>query len=283
MALLAAGCASLSPEPAAAQGTSATERPVGMHANVRLLAAAPDAAPGTTVYLGVSFTIEPGWHLYWKGRNDTGEAPKVKLELPAGITAGEVRWPAPVRHVMGGDILDHVYERAVTLIVPLKIAPDAAPGTVANISASCSWLVCRNVCVFESGVAQTTVRVRSKDERGGTESEEIAAAVRRLPRILEPGSTEVVAVQKIIEKAGHDEGVVDISVQGASILEFYPDDECVEIADPIADCRTESEQLHIRLKASQVDSQKALSGVLGVWKPSSTVPAYYLLKVGRAR
>jgi len=283
---LAAGCAGVAPGRATAQEPVANppEPSAVAHARLRLILDAAEAAPGSTVDLGVSFTIEPGWHLYWKGRNDTGEAPKVRLELPQGVTAGETLWPAPVRHVMDGGILDHIYETRVTLIVPLTIAKDAPKGSAIKIRASGSWLVCKNICVFESGDAETSLRIGAGPDRArsGEHSSTLAAARAAVPKALDPDVNLVETV--FTEASGPDsDGVFELRVRGATSLEFYPELDCAELADPIADTRAEADFLRIRLVSSQDNAQKALTGVLAIWKRGATEPAYYSLSVGRAR
>ena len=48
--------------------------------------------------------MQPGWHVYWNGRNDTGTPVRITLTVPEGFAAGDVLWPAPVRHVAAGEI-----------------------------------------------------------------------------------------------------------------------------------------------------------------------------------
>jgi thiol:disulfide interchange protein DsbD len=44
--------------------------------------------------LALRFRMEEGWHIYWRNPGDSGLPPDIKLTLPAGVTAGEPRWPA---------------------------------------------------------------------------------------------------------------------------------------------------------------------------------------------
>ena len=121
---------------------------------------------GATNSIAVSFYIEPGWHTYWPGQNDTGFAPTIDLTLPEGWTAGEPQWPAPHRHISPGDILDHIYENTSTIIIPITIPADAQPGP-ATISADLEWLVCKEACIpgwqtvtLETSVIPQTARPR---------------------------------------------------------------------------------------------------------------------------
>lgn len=248
------------------------------HAKVTLVRGAREAAPGATVDVGVSFAIDPGWHLYWNGRNDTGEAPKVRLDLPPGVTAGPTLWPAPERHVSGGDILDHVYQHGVTLVIPVTIPADAPQGSEIRISADCSWLVCDKVCVFEKGSAATTIKVGPPGAKAvpGEGDAAIAGARERVPRPVQGSGVEV----SMTHADGSGAGGATITVPGASVLEFYPSMECAELAEPLRDTRTTGERLAVRFKASQGSEKPVLSGVLGVWKKAGGGAAYYVLNAG---
>ncbi len=62
--------------------------------------------------------LEKEWHVYWVNPGDSGEPPRVTWDLPAGITAGAIEWPAP-RRLGTASIVDYGYEDAVMLIVPM--------------------------------------------------------------------------------------------------------------------------------------------------------------------
>ncbi|MEM1185014.1 MAG: protein-disulfide reductase DsbD domain-containing protein [Planctomycetota bacterium] len=119
--------------------------------------------PGTTQLIGLRFTMEPSWHIYWAGQNDTGMAPTVELDLPEGFVAGEILWPTPHRYVSPGDILDHVYEGEITLLIPLTIDSTVEPGST-TIDASLEWLVCSDVCIPGWDDASISLPVASTGE-----------------------------------------------------------------------------------------------------------------------
>src|SRR5262245_15955955 len=79
------------------------------HAKVSLVSEKRTVTRGSNFLLAVRFDLEPGWHIYWKGQNDTGYPPSVTLDLPEGFRTGEILWPVPKRLVSPGNILDHVY------------------------------------------------------------------------------------------------------------------------------------------------------------------------------
>lgn len=116
-------------------------------AQATLVSELADLHPGETQLIGVRFDLQPKWHLYWDGQNDTGLPVTLDWELPGGFRAGEIRWPVPTRYTSPGDILDHVYEDRVTLLVPLSVPANAQPGSTVTLSVDADWLVCADVCI----------------------------------------------------------------------------------------------------------------------------------------
>jgi thiol:disulfide interchange protein len=116
------------------------------HLTVELLPLHDSIQPGATSLVGLHFTLDKGWHVYWINAGDSGEPPTIKWMLPAGITAGAMQFPAP-RRLPLGPLMDFGYEDEVLFPITLSAdstlkAPSAAP-----LSAHVNWLVCREVCI----------------------------------------------------------------------------------------------------------------------------------------
>jgi thiol:disulfide interchange protein DsbD len=96
-------------------------------------------------YAGIHFRLERGWHIYWKNPGDAGEPPHAVWELPAGITAEELQFPAPQRLRLSS-LMDYGYENEFLLPLKLHIGKEAAAGR-ALLHAKVDWLVCQNSCI----------------------------------------------------------------------------------------------------------------------------------------
>jgi DsbC/DsbD-like thiol-disulfide interchange protein len=103
--------------------------------------------PGKPFLVGFKFTIEPGWHIYWKNAGDSGLPTQIKLILPEGFTAGELMFPTPTRLQLAGDILNYAYENQVMLMVRITPPKNISVGTSVKLGAKASWLVCQEECV----------------------------------------------------------------------------------------------------------------------------------------
>jgi thiol:disulfide interchange protein DsbD len=134
LALLAAGL------PAQA-ASSSVDAP---HVHVQLLSPWPLNRLDSNE-VGLYFKLEPGWHIYWKNPGDAGEPPHVLWKLPAGVTVGPMRFPAPKRLPLG-PLMDFGYENEVLFPMDLSVA-EAVPLGPLELHAKVDWLVCRAVCI----------------------------------------------------------------------------------------------------------------------------------------
>src|SRR6266404_119842 len=89
------------------------------HGRLELVAEKQWIAAGHPFNVALQFEFGKGWHVYWVNPGDSGEPPRVTWDLPAGIKAGDIEWPAP-RRLGTPTIVDYGYEDSVTLIVPMR-------------------------------------------------------------------------------------------------------------------------------------------------------------------
>ncbi len=128
-----------------------------------LVVHAPDGVtPGKTLWLGLLLQHQPHWHTYWKNPGDSGLPTQLQWTLPAGMTAGDIAWPAP-RKIAIGTLANLGYEGEVLLPVPVKVDSNFRPAGLAQtaeIQLQASWLVCREECIPQEGSFRISVPVR---------------------------------------------------------------------------------------------------------------------------
>ena len=107
------------------------------------------------VQLGLLIEHQPKWHTYWKNPGDSGLPTRLTWELPAGVTASEVHWPTP-RQLPLGPLMNFGYEGRLLLPVSLSLPKGFAAQQLA-IKLQAEWLVCREVCIPESGEFSLTL------------------------------------------------------------------------------------------------------------------------------
>lgn len=129
------------------------------HGTLELIAEREWIAAGHPFNVALRFELEKGWHVYWVNPGDSGEPPRVTWDLPAGIKAGAIEWPAP-RRLGTPTIVDYGYEGGVTLIVPMRADANLAPQDPVQIAANVKVLVCREMCI--PGKAQVSLTLPVK-------------------------------------------------------------------------------------------------------------------------
>ncbi len=115
------------------------------HLTVELTSLRPQIAAGGTLDLGLVFTLEEHWHVYWVNAGDSGEPPKINWTLPKGITADPMQFPPPQRLPLG-PLMDYGYETQVAFPVLLHAAEGMKPGKT-HLDAHVTWLVCAAQCI----------------------------------------------------------------------------------------------------------------------------------------
>jgi thiol:disulfide interchange protein DsbD len=120
--------------------TQSQSKSQAKHARVELLS---QPAHGGAL-IGIHFTLEKGWHVYWINPGDSGQPPTLQWTLPAGAKAGDVQWPRPKRLQTSPTIADYGYKDDVVLLVPVRL-PEK--NLKVDIALDAKWLICREVCL----------------------------------------------------------------------------------------------------------------------------------------
>lgn len=263
---MAASVFGVASEPAAA-APETKDRP---HVQFRIISEHKELTPGSTEMLGLVFTMEPHWHIYYKGAPGGGNPPSIdESTLPKGYTLGEIQWPAPKRYVAPGGIFDSVYDEEVTLLVPLNVPATAKPGELAKIGVKLNWLECADVCVFGKGEDSMSVPVGTP---GGSPARSADAA-----KIEKSRSSMPRAWPSDRATAELKAGVLSIHVPGAARLEFYPGEECSDLESPSESTLSRSNSMTIRFTNAN-KNQVTVHGVVAIWTAKDGAPEYFVLK-----
>ncbi len=115
-----------------------------------LVAHAPEGVkPGQPLWLGLVIRHQPHWHTYWKNPGDSGLPTTLEWQLPAGVSAGDIQWPTPKKLPIG-PLMNYGYEDTLLLPVPVQVSAGFA-GSQLDVKLKAEWLVCKDVCIPESG------------------------------------------------------------------------------------------------------------------------------------
>ena len=133
------------PLPSQAAGTVTTPQ-----VRAELLAHAPEGlGAGKPLWLGLLIEHQPHWHTYWKNPGDSGLPTTLQWTLPPGLQAGDIQWPTP-RKLPIGPLMNYGYEGRLLLPVPVQVGALPAGATL-PVRLKAEWLVCKEVCIPESG------------------------------------------------------------------------------------------------------------------------------------
>ncbi len=246
-------------------------QPPKEHAKARLVAEFARVMPGSTVWFGLDYEIEAGWHLYWDGVNDSGFATKLNATGSPGVKVGSVVWPAPRRLVSPGNILDHIYEKHVTLLFPVEVPKDAKPGQELTIHATPEWLVCHDVCLPGSADLTLKVSVAETGEKPARTSEAplFATARQRVPKPL-PKDNSPVSFTVTKDR-------VTVTANNAAEVAFYPFSDCVSLPELIKEGQRKGDRLTLTFEA-QPGKHPMLKGVIEAKPSESGLPMLWSLE-----
>lgn len=150
-------------------------------AKVDLLASADAVIPGKPLDLAVRFKIDKGWHIYWQNSGESGLPPRVKWNLPTGLSAGDAQFPVPKRHRdPAGLITTNIHEGEPSLLFEIK-SDAGLTGSDVRLSAHVEYLVCAENCLRESADVELKLPVRAGGEAKSANETVFKAARNALP------------------------------------------------------------------------------------------------------
>ncbi|HTW62754.1 MAG TPA: thioredoxin family protein, partial [Terracidiphilus sp.] len=91
---------------------------------------------------------------------DSGEPPNIRWDLPNGVAATALQFPAPTRLPLG-PLMDFGYENQVVFPFSFNVDPSVKPGS-GTLDAYVSWLVCREVCIPGKAELEAKVQLDAK-------------------------------------------------------------------------------------------------------------------------
>jgi DsbC/DsbD-like thiol-disulfide interchange protein len=194
------------------------------HAKIELIA---DNGPpsGGTIWAGLLFRLDPGWHIYWQNPGDSGTPPRVEWRLPAGYRAGSIRWPTPIR-LGHGSVVDYAYDGEVLLMAPIERTSNSSEEGTIPIAADVTYVVCSEICI--PGKTHLTLalpwRSGAQSDRAGDPSQWRAIFERTRAQLPRPAP----ATWKMSAESSKDEFVLsvltNVPVKSATFFPLDPDE-----------------------------------------------------------
>ena len=131
-----------------------------------LVSSHDSAAPGETIKVALRTILDEKWHTYWRNPGDSGEPVQLDWDLKEGWSVSDITWPLP-QTLPTGPIINYGFEGEPLFPVSLKIPETAIVGDVETIRLNFYYLVCKDVCIPESGSASINILIGENitDER----------------------------------------------------------------------------------------------------------------------
>jgi thiol:disulfide interchange protein DsbD len=226
--------------------TVRAQTPARPQVDVGLISDATAVRPGQTLWVGLQFKLQSGWHIYWENPGDSGEPPTIQWDLPAGFHAGDFLWPYPER-IEAPSIVDYGYSNDVVLLAPITVASDLPAHGSVTLGGQVHYLVCREMCVPGKASVQLVLPVA---EHGAAATPNAAVhALFEQTRQRLPAAAPA-AWQARVKSIGNEFVLSLRTGKSATQADFFPLD-----SDVIENSATQSVQstatgLEIRLKKS---------------------------------
>jgi thiol:disulfide interchange protein DsbD len=118
------------------------------------------AAISAMLTVALRLKHDPHWHTYWQVPGDSGLPTTIKWALPEGWSAGPIQWPVPQR-LAAGPLMNFGYEGEILLLTRLTPPANVKPGDTVTLQARADWLICKDVCIPESGSFALEVPARA--------------------------------------------------------------------------------------------------------------------------
>jgi thiol:disulfide interchange protein len=133
------------------------------HTAVTLRSDVTAVQPGVPFWIGLQFDLQPDWHVYWRNPGDSGLPVTLEWKLPKGFEAGDIRWPAPAR-IPVDTLINYGYHGSEMLLVKVTPPVELQPAASYILRLDANWLVCKDVCIPESGQLMLVLQTNLGEE-----------------------------------------------------------------------------------------------------------------------
>jgi thiol:disulfide interchange protein DsbD len=150
----------------------------------RLITDVRQVAPGESFRVGVAFSMDPDWHIYWENPGDSGVPTDITWEAE-NLQFGPLRWSAPTSfEESDGNITVFGYEGRTVLFSKVSVPKDVSNDI--SIRAKVDYLACSDVCMPGQSRLERTIPVGETTKQAKTTS--LKAMDRYASRVPRPAS-----------------------------------------------------------------------------------------------
>jgi len=122
------------------------------YTEISLVSGHDTVTPGERFTVALKMKFEGNWYTYWRNAGDSGERVRIIWDLPEGINAGPIQWPAPkIKKV--GPIVSYALDGEVWLPIDITIDEGVDLGRATTLRAHAYFLVCERAPVSPQHLA----------------------------------------------------------------------------------------------------------------------------------
>lgn len=133
---------------------------------------------GNQFQIAIKMKIKKGWYSYWLNPGDAGMPAEFQWDLPAGFSAGPVKWPYPGSFETGG-LVSFGYEGEVLLPVEISIDKNINAGEY-KINLQADYLICKTECIPESSELSMKIIVSDNETKYDLENQNILSENKKM-------------------------------------------------------------------------------------------------------
>ncbi|NVK34424.1 MAG: hypothetical protein HWE23_08080 [Rhodobacteraceae bacterium] len=152
--------------------------------------------------LGLEFSLDPGWHTYWRFPGESGIPPQLDFSASENLRTKTVLYPTPVRY---SDAYSSSIVYNESLVLPIIVSPDNASEPV-TINASLFFGICNEICV--PGDASFSLTLSPKEQTDELAKLLIDNNLLALPKTGSPALEKIRSIEPFI-----DEGEEKLSIK----------------------------------------------------------------------
>ena len=165
------------------------------YTEISLVSGQDTVTPGERFTVAFKMKFEGNWYTYWRNAGDSGEPVRIVWDLPEGISAGPIQWPAPKIKTVG-PIVSYALDGEVWLPVDITIDAEVDLGRATTLKAHAYFLVCDDICIPEDGALSLPVGI-GDTKLNPRHATQIESALKKIPTKGTARGSAILEAQKI--------------------------------------------------------------------------------------
>ena len=163
---------------------------------ISLISSQDTIAPGDSFTVALRMKFDGNWYTYWRNAGDSGEAVNIVWDLPDGVSAGPIMWPAP-RVKTVGPIVSYALGGDVWLPIKFTVGENVNPAQTLMLKAHAYYLVCDDICIPEDGALSLPISI-GPTQNNAVHMTLIEAAKAKIPQAADARGSAVIEAGKVI-------------------------------------------------------------------------------------